>query len=154
MEDFIMMPVIRNNQSWLPDVFNDFFDNDWMVPAKATEPAINVLEDSKSYKIELAAPGMVKEDFKISVDEDNNLVISMEKNVGNKEDDKKDVKKNDVRYWRHEFSYTKFQQAISLPDNIEKDKVSAKMEHGVLTVTLPKVTEEEKAKMQRVISID
>ena len=99
-----MMPVIKNNQSWLPDVFTDFFDNDWMVPAKATEPAINVLEDEKSYKIELAAPGMVKDDFKISVDEDNNLVIKMEKKNETNDSDKKDVKRNDVRYWRHEFS--------------------------------------------------
>lgn len=151
MEDMIMMPV-RNTQSWLPDVFNDFFDNDWMVPAKATEPAINVLENDKSYMIELAAPGMKKDDFKISVDEDNNLVISMEKKDETPKDDKKD--KKNVRYWRHEFSYTKFQQAISLPDNIQKEKISAKMENGVLTVSLPKVTEEQKAKLQHVISID
>jgi HSP20 family protein len=153
MEDLIMMPVIRNNQSWLPDVFSDFFDNDWMVPAKATEPAINVLEDDKNYRIELAAPGMVKDDFKISIDEDNNLVIKMEKKNEANDPDKKDGKKKDVRFWRHEFSYTKFQQAISLPENIQKDKISAKMEHGVLTVNMPKVSE-DKAKLQHVISIE
>ncbi|KAA4382997.1 Hsp20/alpha crystallin family protein, partial [Bacteroides ovatus] len=51
------MPV-RRTQSWLPSIFNDFFDNDWMVKANATAPAINVLETEKEYKVELAAPGM------------------------------------------------------------------------------------------------
>ena len=54
-----MMPV-RRTQSWLPSIFNDFFDNDWMVKANATAPAINVLETEKEYKVELAAPGMTK----------------------------------------------------------------------------------------------
>ncbi len=153
MEDLIMMPVSRNNQTWLPDVFNDFFNNDWMIPAKATAPAINVMEDEKNYKIELAAPGMVKEDFKISVDEDNNLVISMEKKHETKDEHKKEEKKN-MRYWRREFNYSKFQQAISLPDNIRKENISAKMENGLLTVTLPKITEEEKAKLSYGINIE
>lgn len=153
MEDLIMLPV-RNNQNWLPDVFNDFFNNDWMVPAKATEPAINVLEDDKNYTIELAAPGMEKDDFNISLDEDNDLVISMEKKNEQKEEPKKGEKKQNVRYWRHEFHYSKYQQAISLPDNIQKDKIAAKMDKGVLTITLPKVTAEEKAKLQHVINID
>lgn len=54
-----MMPV-RRTQSWLPSIFNDFFDNDWMVKANATAPAINVFETEKEYKVELAAPGMTK----------------------------------------------------------------------------------------------
>ena len=72
------MPV-RRNQNWLPSIFNDFFDNDWMVKANATAPAINVFETAKEYKVELAAPGMTKEDFNVHIDEENNLVISMEK---------------------------------------------------------------------------
>lgn len=66
-----MMPV-RRTQSWLPSIFNDFFDNDWMVKANATAPAINVLETEKEYKVELAAPGMTKDDFNVRIDEDNN----------------------------------------------------------------------------------
>ena len=76
-----MMPV-RRNQNWLPSIFNDFFDNDWMVKANATAPAINVFETAKEYKVELAAPGMTKEDFNVHIDEENNLVISMEKKTG------------------------------------------------------------------------
>ena len=82
-----MMPV-RRTQNWLPSIFNDFFDNDWMVKANATAPAINVFETEKEYKVELAAPGMTKEDFNVHIDEENNLVISMEKKTENKEEKK------------------------------------------------------------------
>ena len=110
-----MMPV-RRTQSWLPSIFNDFFDNDWMVKAYATAPAINVFETEKEYKVELAAPGMTKEDFNVRIDEDNNLVISMEKKTENKEE------KKEGRYLRREFSYSKFQQTMILPDNVIKKK--------------------------------
>src|SRR5574344_1763036 len=76
-----MMPILRrNNESWLPGIFNDIFsDDDWMIKANASAPAVNVIENAKDYKIEVAAPGMTKEDFKVNVDENDNLIISMEK---------------------------------------------------------------------------
>ena len=80
-----MVPV-KTNQNWLPSIFNDSFDNEWMARANATAPAINVIENEKDYKVELAAPGMTKNDFKVSVDESNNLVICMEKKDEKKED--------------------------------------------------------------------
>ena len=138
-----MMPV-RRNQNWLPSIFNDFFDNDWMVKANATAPAINVFETEKEYKVELAAPGMTKEDFNIHIDEENNLVISMEKKTENKEENKKEG-----RYLRREFSYSKFQQTMILPDDVDKDKISAQVENGVLNVNLPKFTEQEKEKAKK-----
>ena len=109
-----MMPVRRSNQTWLPSIFNDFFDNDWMVKANATAPAINVIESDKDYKVEVAAPGMTKEDFKIHINEDNDLVISMEKKTESTEGDKEGKKES--RYLRREFSYSKFQQTLILPD--------------------------------------
>ena len=130
------MPV-RRTQNWLPSIFNDFFDNEWMVKANATAPAINVLETEKEYKVELAAPGMTKDDFNVRIDEDNNLVISMEKKTENKEE------KKDGRYLRREFSYSKFQQTMILPDNVDKEKIAASVEHGVLNIELPKLSEEE-----------
>ena len=148
-----MLPV-RHSQNWLPDLFNDFFTNDWAMPAKATAPAMNIMENEKAYTVELAAPGMTKEDFNICLDEDNNLVITMEKKQETPEKDKAGDKKDDVRYWRHEFCYSKFQQAINLPDNVRKDQIGAQMANGVLTVTLPKVTEEEKAKLRQMITIE
>ena len=144
-----MMPIRKyNNQNWLPSIFNDFFDNDWMVKANATAPAINVFETEKEYKVELAAPGMTKEDFNVRIDEDNELVITMEKKNETKEEDKENKK-----YLRREFSYSKFQQAFVLPEDVEKDKISANVTDGVLTIELPKRTPEEKAKINRVIEI-
>ena len=141
-----MMPV-RRTQSWLPSIFNDFFDNDWMVKANATAPAINVFETEKEYKVELAAPGMTKEDFNVRIDEDNNLVISMEKKTENKEE------KKDGRYLRREFSYSKFQQTMILPDDVDKEKISAQVETGVLNIDLPKFSEQEKEKAKRFIDV-
>lgn len=112
-----------------------------------TSPAINVVENDNDFKVEVAAPGMTKEDFNIRIDENDNLVITMEKKEENKED------KKDGRYLRREFSYSKFQQTMILPDNVEKDKISAQVENGVLNITLPKVSEEDVKKAQRVIDI-
>ena len=147
----IMMPV-RRTQNWLPSILNDFFDNDWMVKANATAPAINVFETEKEYKVELAAPGMTKEDFNVHIDEENNLVISMEKKTENKEESNKDEKK-EGRYLRREFSYSKFQQTMILPDDVDKEKISAQVENGVLNINLPKFTEQEKEKTKKFIDV-
>lgn len=141
-----MMPT-RKNQNWLPDVFSDFFDYDWMRRANATAPAINVIENEKSYKVEVAAPGMTKEDFDVHVDENDNLVISMEKKTENKEEQKND------HYLRREFAYSKFMQTMVLPENVDKEKISAEVKHGVLSIELPKKAEEEAAKCRKRIEI-
>ena len=144
-----MIPVRKyNNQNWLPSIFNDFFDNNWMVKTNVTAPAINVIESEKEYKVEVAAPGMTKDDFNIHLGEDNELVITMEKKNENQEEDKENKK-----YLRREFSYTKFQQALILPDDVEKENISASVSEGVLTITLPKLQPEEKAKISRQIEI-
>lgn len=141
-----MMPI-RKNQNWLPSVFNDFFDNDWMEKANSTAPAINVIESEKDYKIELAAPGMTKDDFNVRIDEDNCLVISMEKKSENKDEN------HNGRYLRREFSYSKFQQTMILPENVDKDHISAQVENGVLNIELPKLSEEEVKKPDRTIEV-
>lgn len=141
------MALIRHNDTWLPNIFNDFFDNDWTVRRSATAPAINVIEHEDDYVVELAVPGLSKEDFKVDVDQNDNLVITMEKKEENKES------KRPERYLRREFSYTKFQQALVLPDDVEKDKINANVTNGVLTIELPKRTPEEKAKINKVIEI-
>ena len=143
-----MMPSKRmynNDQNWLPTFFNDFFDNDWMMKTNATAPAINVVESDKDYKVEVAAPGMKKEDFNIHLGDNNELVITMEQKNENKEEHKK--------YLRREFAYSKFQQSFVLPDDVEKEKISASVTDGILTIDLPKHTPEEKAKVNRVIEI-
>ena len=142
-----MMPTRKYyNQNWLPSIFIDFFDNDWMVKANATAPAINVVESDKDYKVEVAVPGMTKDDFNIHLGEENELVISMEKKTENEN-------KENKKYLRREFSYSKFQQSLYLPDNVDKEKISANVANGVLTIELPKYSQEEKAKVNRVIEI-
>ena len=134
------------NQNWIPSIFNDFFDNEWIVKPNFSTPAINVIENEKDYKVEVAAPGMNKEDFNIHLNENQELVITVEKNTQNEQ---KEVKK----YLRREFSYTKFQQAFQLPDNVDKEKIGAKVENGVLEITLPKLAPEDKARINRIIEI-
>lgn len=141
-----MMPV-RRSQNWLPSIFNDFLGDSWMEKTNVTSPSINVKENDKEFKVEVAAPGMTKEDFNVRLDEDNNLVITMEKKTENKEENK------DERYLRREFSYSKFQQTMILPDNVERDNINAQVENGVLTLTIPKLTEEQIKKNERVIEV-
>ena len=139
-----MMPTIYStrNQGWIPALFNDLFNDNWMPTVKyhGTTPAVNVLEDEKEYKVEIAAPGMTKEDFKIQLTNDGDIVISMEKKTEDKQENDKKT------YLRREFSYSKFEQRFTLPDNVEKTKIAAGMTDGVLTIDIPKKTEEEKAK--------
>ena len=140
------MPTMRSN-NWIPAVFNDLFYNDMMPKANCTAPAINVKESDKAYTVELAAPGMNKQDFNVHINDEGNLVVKMEHKEENKEEENKNV-----RYLRREFSYSKYEQTLILPDDVKKDAISAKVEDGVLTVELPKVVE-EKVKLSRQIEI-
>lgn len=140
-----MMPMMRTN-NWIPAVFNDLFNTEFLPKVSATAPAINVKESDKAYTVELAAPGMKKEDFNVHINDEGNLVVKMESKNEAKEEDKT------TRYLRREFSYSKFEQTLILPDDVKKDAISAKVENGVLTVELPKLVE-EKVKLSRQIDI-
>lgn len=143
-----MVPSRRmSNQNWLPSIFNDFFDNEWMERSNATAPAINVLENEKSYDLELAAPGMTKDDFKVTLNEDGDLVINMEKKQENNED------KKHGHYLRREFSYSKFQQTMLLPDDADKEKINAQVENGVLKVNIPKIVKVQPDSAHKVIEV-
>ena len=161
------MLMKRNGQQWLPSIFNDFFNSDLIVRGGATAPAINVLETEKEYKVEVAAAGMRKEDFKIHIDSENDLTITMEKNCNCDPkkgcecgDVKKDEKCDDTkceekgRYLRREFSYTKFQQTLILPDDADTAKIEAKVKHGVLRINIPKKEMKHEEKSNRVIAIE
>lgn len=140
------MTNVRRNSAWLPEVFNDFFATDFMPKANATAPAINVKESDKGYIVELAAPGMTKEDFCVHINDEGNLIIKMESKQEKKEEG------TNVRYLRREFSYSKFEQTLILPDDVDKEKIVARVENGVLTVELPKM-EETKVKVARQITV-
>ena len=146
-----MLPSRRfNSQFGLTDFFNDFFENKALEKVTGTAPAMNVLENDKEYKLEVAAPGMCKDDFKVHLNKDGNLIIEMEKKecgCKGKEEDKKEC-----RYLRKEFSYSKFSQTLLLPDNADKEKIEAQVNNGVLKVVIPKLekvkAEDEKREIE------
>ncbi len=145
-----MLPTMYStrNQDWLPTLFSDLFNDNWVSPRfSGTTPAINVTEDEKEYLVEVAAPGMTKNDFNVHLSSDGDIVIAMEKKTDNKDE------KKSKTYLRREFSYSKFEQRFSLPENVDREKISATMNDGVLTIAIPKVKPEEKAKTEKCIEI-
>lgn len=156
-----MMPV-RRAQGWLPGILDDFFGDEWVDKTSSTAPAVNVVETDKDYKVEIAAPGLKRDDFKIDINEDNELIVSMEKKSEseNKDSENSEQQENAVEnkpkkhtYLRREFSYGSFRQRMILPDNVNVENITAKMDNGVLTIDIPKKTEEEKRKSMRTIEI-
>ena len=132
--------------SWMPTVFEDFFNNDWMPRANSTAPAVNnstapavnVKENDKSYIMELAAPGIKKEYCRVGVNDEGNLTIAIENKQEHKHED------SHRHYLRREFSYSNYEQNYTLPDDVVRDKISAKVEDGILTITMPKSEPKEK----------
>lgn len=146
------MMTTQRNQYWLPEVFNDLFDNEFLTKSNTTSPAINVVEKDNEYDVQYAAPGMTKDDFKVSLDEEQNLVVELTKKEESTTDDKEKKSKKGV-YLRREFSYSNFQQKMILPDDVDHEKISASVENGVLTVVLPKKNAEEQKKEVKMIDI-
>ena len=140
-----MLPVMLRN-SWFPTVFDDFFNSDIMPHNQVTAPAVNVKESPEAYTMEVAAPGIKKEFCRVHINDDGNLSIAIENKMEHKEEDKKQ------HYLRREFSFTNYQQNYTLPDDVDKDNIAAKVEHGILTVTLPKLKKEE-VKVSRQIEV-
>jgi HSP20 family protein len=105
------------------------------------------MEDEKEFKVEVAAPGMDKQDFNVQLNSDDQLVIRMEKKA-------KDEKNEGKKYLRREFSYTHFEQTFTLADNIDKEHITADVNNGVLTINLPKLDEKARAKETRAIEIN
>ena len=140
-----MLPVMFKN-SWFPTVFEDFLNNDFMPRANTTAPAVNVKVDDKAYTMEVAAPGIKKEFCRVSINDEGNLHVAIENKVEHKEEEKKH------HYLRREFSYTNYEQDYTLPEDVDKDNIEAKVENGILTVTLPRIQKEVK-KLGRNINI-
>ncbi len=142
-----MLPM-RRSQNWLPSsLFNDFWGNEWMEHFHTGTPAINIRETDKDYEVEIAAPGLSKDDFSIKVNDENQLVISMEK-----KEEKKD-EQDKGKYLRQEFSYSHFRQTMLLPENVERDKIAATMENGVLNISIPKTDPVQQTPKERLIEI-
>lgn len=144
-----MLPVMKTNV-WFPTMFDEFFNNEWLPKMKTTEPAINVKEDANAYTMEVAVPGIKKEYCRVNINNDGNLEVAIENKLEHKEEKNEDKKEH---YIRREFSYSNYQQTYVLPEDVVKDSVSAKVENGVLTITMPKATPAEEKKLQRQIEI-
>jgi len=146
------MTLLKRNNPYLPSFLDNFFSRDLMdwgnsnfSSTDTTLPAVNVKENDEAFEIDVAAPGMTKNDFRISM-ENNLLTISSEKKEERKQEEK-------GHFTRREFSYQSFQRSFTVPESlVEGDKISAKYCEGILCITLPK-KEEVKPKPAREISI-
>lgn len=131
-----MLPVFRSRN--LPDLFDEFFNSN-LLPnfveegAWKSTPAVNIFETNEKFEIEVAAPGLDKEDFKIDLKNDH-LVVSSEK-----KDQKEEKEKGKVV--RSEFRYSSFQRMFALPKEVDASNIRANHKNGVLTIELPKKTE-------------
>jgi len=144
------MKLIKKNDDWgLPTLWEDLFNNDLLnfpsfVARGTTVPAVNISETDNDYTVEMAVPGMKKNDFNINLDH-NVLTISSEQEEKKEEKDKNFTKK--------EFSYQSFERSFTLPETVDQEKISAKYTDGVLKVVLPK-KEEAKVPSSKVIKIN
>ena len=142
-----MLPARKfYGQNFMPDFFNDFFGNMSLDGTSGKAPAINVIEDDTSYKLELAAPGMTKDDFKVHINRDGHLVIELEKKCECQEEKK-------GKYIRREFSCSKFHQPVILPDNVETEPIKPNVQNGGRNIVLPKIQKAKVEEEKRVIEV-
>jgi len=126
-----MLPVLNTN---LPGILNEFFDDDWTKTyysgkTNNSEPAVNILEGKDNFSIEIAAPGLKKEDFKIDLENEVLKVSTSEEEV--KESSEQKVLKCG-------FNYKGFEKSFYLPETVDTDKISAKYDNGILYIGVPK----------------
>ena len=141
------MKIMRwHNEPNFVDLWSNFFENDSTLPGYrryCSTPAANITENEGDFQLELAVPGLNKEDFKIDV-ENNILTVSSEKQTQNEE--------NEKNITRKEFVYGCFSHSFTLPKSVDTDNINATYKNGILQVVLPK-REEEKTKVKREIAI-
>lgn len=134
--------ALSKSTAKVPSVFDDFFkpwnewfDNGGLWGRTMNVPAVNIVETENQYQVSLAAPGLKKDDFKIDV-QGNMLTVSSEKEEKREEKDK--------QFTRKEYNYSSFSRSFTLPDAINKEKIEASYEDGVLKIVLPKKEEAKK----------
>ena len=129
--------LARFSKREVPDTWDDFFNDSFfnsfnLGRQSASCPAVNIMEDEKEFRIDVAAPGLSKKDIQIDLDDDV-LTISSEQ--------KDEREEKDRRYMRREFSYNSFKRSFQLPDTIDQESIKASHESGILTIQLPKKKE-------------
>jgi HSP20 family protein len=142
-----MLPSLRNRTN-LPSLVEEYFNGDFFPRLFDVEnynsiPAVNIVESKDEYRIDVAAPGLDKEDFKIQIDK-NVLTVSSEKEEKHEDKDK--------RIMRKEFNYFSFKRCFSLPETVNSEKIKASHKDGILEIVIPK-REEAKEKPVRDIKI-
>ena len=143
-----MLPTFKRQNNWLPNIINEFFSDDWLpMRTTTTAPAINVKENDKSFILEIAVPGLTKDVFNVFVNDSDQLVVSVEKKHETKQEDKSS------RYLRREFNYSRFEQMLQLPENVNRELITAKACSGVLHIDLPKLEPTPKKQPTRTIEI-
>lgn len=137
---------MNRNQGFVPSIINELMGlTNYVAEDRSSMPKMNVSENEKEYVLELCVPGLSRENFSLSVDSENNLVVEAMKQQEEAETNR--------RYLRREFGKVQFKQTMSLPDNVKKEAITASVENGILVVTLPKFSEDEKNAMLHRIEI-
>lgn len=142
------MSLIKHKKQGLAPLFwNNFFDEnrltDPQMGHKGSQPMVNIQENDDHYSLELASPGMKKEDFNIDLD-DRLLRITAESKTENSEKD------DAGEYTRREFSYQSFERSFTLPENVNYEKVEANYRDGVLKVSIPKLESVENESLRKI----
>lgn len=142
-----MLPILKN-KDFFPSIVDEFFGRDYLpgmleFQTGINMPSVNIVEGKEDFRIEVAAPGLEKNDFHINL-ENNVLTISSEKEHSDE--------KKEERYMRREFSYSSFRRSFSLPNTVDADKIEANHKNGVLSIVIPK-REEAKVKPAKQIEI-
>lgn len=141
------MVMTKRNMGIMPALLNELMDwSNYATEDRNEMPKMNVSESEKEYVVEMCVPGHSKEELSLSMDSENNLVVELAAT-------KKEEENNALHYLRHEFGRLQFKQTLSIPENVKKESIGAQMENGVLTIVLPKFTEQEKEALKQKIEI-
>lgn len=135
-------------KSLFPVVLDEFMNNGLMSHNATTAPAVNVQESDTDYTMEVAAPGITKEQCHVDITNEGLLSVAIER----KTESKNEEEGNKTRYLRREFAYSNYRQRYNLPEEVERESITARVENGVLTIVMPKVKKEE-VKLSRQIEV-
>lgn len=137
------MLTTNRQQNFIPAMFDEFFNN----PGSTQSPLTNIADSKECVELEICVPGLSKEQLSLTLDEKNNLVVEFK-------EEKQEEAKEERTYIRRQFSKRAFKQTFILSERINREKITAKVENGILFVTLPKITKEEMIKNTKTIAIN
>ena len=143
------MKLVKRNTDWLPSIFEEFFPEntlDAINYERFSIPAVNIHENFANFVIELAVPGLKKENITIEVEKD---VLKISSHIS--EDETTNGEERDIKFTRKEFNYSSFERSFTMPETVDKKAIKANYEDGVLKIELPKM--EEAKDIKRMVEI-